>query len=155
MTRSMDDEVLVKYIDDMVFAGYRFTGEYDEVGNAFAKVGRVAGRNIVGPATTLYYDGEYREKDADIEGGFPLSRKIDASGIDCRVLRGGKAVTVIHRGSYDSIGKSYERLFARIESERMNPLYPSREIYLKGPGFIFKGNPKNYITELQVMVGED
>ncbi len=71
------------------------------------------------------------------------------------VLRGGKAVTVIHRGSYDSIGKSYERLFARIESDKLNPIYPSREIYLKGPGLIFKGNPRNYVTELQVLVRED
>lgn len=155
MTLNMDDEVLVKYIDDIVFAGYRFTGSYDEVGNAFAKVGRAAGRNVAGPAMTLYYDGEYREKDADMEGGFPLTRKIDSTGIDCRVLHGGKAVTVIHRGSYESIGKSYERLFARIESDKLNPIYPSREIYLKGPGLIFKGNPRNYVTELQVLVRED
>jgi len=155
MINGVDDEVLVKYIDDMIFAGYRFTGAYDEVGKAFAKVGRAAGRKIAGPAMTLYYDGEFREKDADMEGGFPLSQKIDIPGIDCRVLRGGKAVTVIHRGSYESIGKSYERLFARIESDRMNPVYPSREIYLKGPGLIFKGNPRNYVTELQVIVRED
>ena len=29
---------------------------------------------------------------------------------------------------------------------------PTREIYKKGPGMIFKGNPKKYITEIQVFV---
>jgi effector-binding domain-containing protein len=29
---------------------------------------------------------------------------------------------------------------------------PSREIYLKGPGMIFKGNPKNYLTEIQIFL---
>ena len=29
---------------------------------------------------------------------------------------------------------------------------PSREIYLKGPGMIFRGNPKNYLTEIQMVV---
>ena len=28
---------------------------------------------------------------------------------------------------------------------------PSREVYVKGPGMIFKGNPKNYLTEIQIM----
>jgi hypothetical protein len=25
-----------------------------------------------------------------------------------------------------------------------------REVYVKGPGLIFKGNPKNYLTEIQL-----
>jgi hypothetical protein len=29
---------------------------------------------------------------------------------------------------------------------------PTREVYLKGPGMIFKGNPKNYLTEIQIQV---
>lgn len=27
---------------------------------------------------------------------------------------------------------------------------PTREVYVKGPGLIFKGNPKNYLTEIQL-----
>jgi len=27
---------------------------------------------------------------------------------------------------------------------------PTREVYLKGPGMIFKGNPRNYLTEIQI-----
>lgn len=29
---------------------------------------------------------------------------------------------------------------------------PTREVYLKGPGMIFKGNPKNYLTEIQMLI---
>ena len=29
--------------------------------------------------------------------------------------------------------------------------YPIREIYIKGPGMIFRGNPKKYITEIQFL----
>jgi effector-binding domain-containing protein len=32
---------------------------------------------------------------------------------------------------------------------------PTREIYLKGPGMIFKGNPKKYLTEIQVVISRD
>jgi hypothetical protein len=31
---------------------------------------------------------------------------------------------------------------------------PCREVYIKGPGMIFKGNPKNYLTEIQLMIEE-
>ena len=27
---------------------------------------------------------------------------------------------------------------------------PTREVYVKGPGLIFKGNPKNHLTEIQL-----
>jgi len=27
---------------------------------------------------------------------------------------------------------------------------PTREVYVKGPGLIFKGNPKNYLTEIHL-----
>jgi hypothetical protein len=31
---------------------------------------------------------------------------------------------------------------------------PCREVYLKGPGMVLKGNPKNYLTEIQLMIEE-
>ena len=30
--------------------------------------------------------------------------------------------------------------------------WPSREIYLKGPGMFFKGNPHKYVTEIQLPI---
>ena len=29
---------------------------------------------------------------------------------------------------------------------------PTREVYLKGPGMIFRGNPKKYVTEIQLPI---
>jgi effector-binding domain-containing protein len=29
---------------------------------------------------------------------------------------------------------------------------PTREVYLKGPGMIFRGNPKKYLTEIQLPI---
>lgn len=29
---------------------------------------------------------------------------------------------------------------------------PTREVYLKGPGMILKGNPKKYLTEIQMLL---
>jgi len=151
-TSHVTNEVQEKTIEDIIFAGFRFKGKYNEVGSAFKKVGRIAGRHISGSAMSLYYDHEYRETDADIEAGFPVSKTIKSEDITCRVLQGGRAATIVHKGPYDNLGKSYSRLFAYIEDKKYKFLTPSREIYLKGPGMILKGNPDNYLTEIQVMI---
>ena len=90
--------VLEKNIDDMIFAGHRYTGRYQDLGGAFSTVGRAMGRFISGPAMSLDYDGEYMDDSADIEGGFPVSRKTDRKGVDSRVLKGGRALTIVHYG---------------------------------------------------------
>jgi DNA-binding transcriptional MerR regulator len=145
--------ILEKQIDDIIFAGYRFKGKYSDVGNAFRTTGKAAGRFISGSAMSLYYDSEYRENDADIEGGFPVSKKFSKPGIDVRVLKGGRAVTIKHYGPYETLGNSYTELFSYINEKKYSTLVPSREIYLKGPGMIFRGNPEKYITEIQLLIG--
>lgn len=45
------------------------------------------------------------------------------------------------------------------EVKRANKVFPSvfkaiREIYIKGPGMMFKGNPEKYITEILYPIEE-
>ncbi len=141
-----------KILDDIIFAGYRFKGRYSEVGKGFRAVSRAAGRYIAGKEMSLYYDEGYRESDADIESGFPVSRTIKADCINCRVLEGGRAVTLIHKGSYNALGTSYEKIFKYMNEHKYKVKGPCREIYIKGYGVIFKGNPDKYLTEIQFLL---
>lgn len=152
MKKIINSEIQEKILDEMIFAGVRFKGKYDDMGKCFSAVGRLAGKYINGNALALYYDAEYRENDADIEAGFPLKKRIVKEGISCRVLESCKALTKIHYGPYETLGSSYEALFAYIEKNRIKTKLPGREVYLKGPGMIFRGNPDKYITEIQIML---
>ncbi len=69
-----------------------------------------------------------------------------------RELPGGRFVCLLHRGPYEELGRSYRKVFESIEAKGLKPAVPSREVYLKGPGMIFRGNPKKYLTEIQVPV---
>jgi len=60
----------------------------------------------------------------------------------------------MHRGSYQDLGRSYRQLFEYMRAKDLRPRTPSREVYVKGPGMIFKGNPKKYLTEIQFLVEE-
>ena len=65
-------------------------------------------------------------------------------------LPGGRGLTLIHRGPYDQLGRSYAKILQHANERKFNLALPTCEIYVKGPGLIFKGNPKNYLTEIQL-----
>jgi effector-binding domain-containing protein len=102
----------------------------------------------------LYYDGEFRDEDADFEPCMPVRKLVRADGIDVRELPGGRCVALVHRGAYNELGRSYERLIKYVKEQGYAMQLPTREVYLKGPGMIFKGNPKKYLTEIQILIGD-
>ena len=141
-----------KILDDIIFAGYRFKGKYSEIGKGFRAVSHAAGRYIAGKAMSLYYDKGYMEDGADIESGYPVSKSVKGEAVNCRVMQGGKAVTLIHKGRHENLGNSYEKIFKYINEHKYKTISPNREVYLKGPGIILKGNPEKYLTEIQILI---
>jgi len=149
-------DVQEKTIEPMLLAGVRMKGKYSDCGKGFSQIGRRLGRFICGPCFLLHYDHEYKEGDADFEACFPVrdgARSKHADGIALRELPGGRCVTLLHKGPYDQLGRSYEKILTYIKNKGYCIQSPSREVYLKGPGMIFRGNPKKYLTEIQMIVG--
>ena len=84
----------------------------------------------------------------------PVKGMVQASGISCRKLPGCRTISTIHKGGYDELGFAYKALLDAAYERNLQPVSPSREIYRKGPGLIFRGNPSNYVTELMSPVRE-
>ena len=155
-------EIEEKTIEPMLVAGVRMTGRYERCGEGFSKIGRAMGRHICGKPLCLYYDGEYKEDDADFEpcmpvGKVPVGKAQQHEGLSVRELPGGRCVSLLYRGPYGEPGhhQTYEKIFAYAKQKGYRMLLPSREVYLKGPGMILRGNPKKYLTEIQVLVEQD
>jgi len=134
----------------MLIAGIRMKGKYCECGAGFSRLGKAVGRHICGKPLNLYYDGEYREDDANFEPCFPIRKEVTLDGVSVRTLPGGPGLRLMHRGPYDQLGRSYAKILRHANERKLNLVLPSREVYVKGPGLIFKGNPKNYLTEIQL-----
>lgn len=149
------DDVEERMIPDMLIAGHRMVGQYHEVGRGFALLGRYAGRVTVGKPMCLYYDGEFRENDANFEAAVEIKSAVSRPEIDCRVLEGGRAFCVMHRGPYNRLSEAYQKLFAAVKREGVAVRQPTREAYHKGPGMILKGNPERYLTEVQFLIEEN
>ena len=151
MVQTMN-KVQEKMLEPLLVAGIRMKGKYSDCGQAFARIGRSLGRFICGKPLLLHYDTEYREDDADFEACMPVRQRKEVDGISVRELAGGRCVSLVHQGPYDQLGHSYARIFECINNQKYKVIMPTREVYLKGPGMIFKGNSKNYLTEIQILI---
>jgi DNA-binding transcriptional MerR regulator len=151
-TSPVEAGIIEKELASIRIAGYRMQGRYEEVGKGFQIIRKTMGLDISGKPMTLHYDGEYKEEGADFEPCFAVRKAKAHPTITIRALPGGHAVTLIHRGAYEKIGESYQKVFSYIHEKEYPYQLPIREVYLKGPGLIFSGNPGKYLTEIIVMV---
>jgi DNA-binding transcriptional MerR regulator/DNA gyrase inhibitor GyrI len=147
-------EVEEKVLQPQLIAGVRMKGKYSDCGKGFAKVCKSFGRYTNGKPFCLYYDGEYRENDADIEACVPVRQGKNVEGISVRELPGGRCVCLLHQGPYDELHRSYAKISEYIKQKGYEVTLPTREVYLKGPGMIFRGNSKKYLTEIQMLLTE-
>lgn len=152
MSREQEFQVQEKELPPLVVGGIRMRGKYSDCGPTFARLGKALGFRIRGKAMMLIYDSEYKADDADFEPCMPVRAGTKVDGVAVRELPGGPAVTLVHRGPYDQLGRSYARVFDYLHQRGLRATSPCREVYLKGPGMIFKGNPEKYLTEIQVLV---
>jgi len=148
-------EIEHKVAGPIRIAGIRTKGRYADCGAAFARIGKRFGRTSCGKPMLLHYDTEFREDDADYEACIPVRAGKPVDGISVRELPGGRCISLLHQGPYDQLGRSYAKILDYIRGKGLEVIVPTREIYHKGPGMIFRGNPKNYVTEIQMLVGND
>lgn len=141
-----------KQLEPLLVAGIRMRGKYSDCGKAFGQLGHKCGRWICGQPVILYYDGEYKEEDADFEPCMPIRKELDTPGVSVRMLPGGTCLSLMHEGPYDSLGKSYAALIEHTHQQHYEIVLPTREVCWKGPGMILRGNPKKYLTEIQFLV---
>ena len=149
-------EVEVKELAPLEVAGLRWKGGYADTGKALGQVCRRYGRYTRGKPFNLYYDVDVKDEGADVESCVPVEQAPEAESFEVHTLPGGRCVSLIHKGPYEEIHRTWARVMGYIQEKGLTATLPYREIYLKGPGMIFKGNPKNYLTEIQILVeGEE
>ena len=146
------DQIEERVIEPMLIAGVRMRGKYSDCSGGFAQIGRTYGRHICGSPFLLHYEIGYRENDADFEACMPVRDGMSRDGIEVRELSGGRCVSLVHQGPYEDLKSVYPKVFEYLREKGYTATLPTREVYLKGPGMILKGNPKRYLTEIQVII---
>lgn len=151
VAQSLED-VQEKMLEPLFVAGIRMKGRYSDCGNGFATIARSLGQYICGKPFLLHYDTEYRDQDADFETCLPIRQRKLVEGVSVRQLPSGRCISLVHKGPYEQLSRSYAKVFKYVNERKYRVIPPTREVYLKGPGMIFKSCPQNYLTEIQIPI---
>jgi len=141
-------------LESKKIAGIRFSGNYDDVGSRFGKLFGAVGGSAASPAMCIYHDSEFREQDADIECCVEVRKDISKPGIETRTLEGGKYLKVTFTGPYNELSHAYHDLMQYATRNSLETREGSINIFIKGPGMLFKGNPNEYVTDVLIPFNE-
>jgi len=148
---TMEYKIEFKVIPPITVASIRHKGQYNDCGQYIKKLYKFGNKEVIGSPFNCYFDGEYKEI-ADIETCIPIKQRINNQEISCKELPAVKAITTLHKGSYESLNQAYKSLFKYAHENNLECLLPCREVYIKGPGMVFSGNPEKFITEIIIPV---
>jgi DNA-binding transcriptional MerR regulator len=148
---SMNYEIKVKEYDAVNVSCIRYQGKYSDVGKYIGTIYKAVKNKADGAPFSCYYDEEYKEK-ADILLCVPTKGLIPGTGITAKQLPSIKAIATVHHGGYGSLNLAYKALYDYMKENNLRCKLPYREIYHKGPGIIFKGNPDRYVTEIALPI---
>ncbi len=151
-----DYQVVIKKVAPQLIASIR------EVLPTYGDLGRLyealipyifsQGGKPAGPTLFMSHDGEYKEKDVDVEAGMPIAAAIPASErVKVYELPGlEQAASTVYKGSYEGITEAYQAIMAWVESNGYRVTGPDREWYLVSPADT--QDPAEYVTEIQFPV---
>ena len=169
-------EVSEKQIEDQMVLTVRKTGPYRELGAMIGSLFQFAGMNQLTPAGApmwICHDKGYQPEDADLEAAVPVAGDVaqveavvretggpigeeavedpGARGkIGVRSLPGGRALSVTHKGPFDTVGMAYQALMDAAAERGLEVAGPTREVYLVGPGP--STAPREPVTEVLLPV---
>jgi len=106
---------------------------------------------MVGPIMTIYHDQEFKDEDADIEVAVPISGKITAVDpkIEIKNIPTLKVVSLIHKGSYETISQAYAKLDDYVRNHDLKYSGPIMDVYLNDPNKVDKDD---ILTEVQAQI---
>lgn len=141
----------IKNLEPVNAVSIRFKGKYSDMGKHMRSLYKAVKGKADGAPFCIYYDEGYKEK-ADIELCIPFKGNVTSNEVTIKQLPVGKAICTRHVGSYETLNEAYKQIIEYANAKGYKMKAPSREIYIKGPGMIFKGNPNKYITEIIIPI---
>ncbi len=106
---------------------------------------------IAGPPATIYHDREYNKEEGELEVVIPITGKITLNEPETEIknLPKRKVVSLVHKGSYETIGYAYQKIFEYATANGLKVIGPVMEIYLNDP---FTVAPNEVLTEIQATI---
>lgn len=151
----MDYKVEIKNIEQVRVAYMSYSGKATEANKIMPNVFKSIMGKASGAPFFNYITMNPLTKMGDMELCVPTEEIPNSRGVEVKVIPAFKALCVTHFGPYETLNKAYEAIDKYAQQEKIKISAPFREVYIKGPGMIFKGNPDKYITEIVFPIEEE
>lgn len=148
-------EINLKEIEAMRVAYIKYQGKVKNANEFFPSVFKAIRGKTSGAPFFNYLSLDPQTQVGDMDLCVPTLENPNSDSVLIKILPATKVLSTIHKGPYENIMAGYEALkkYSLEKNIELEPVF--REVFIKGPGLIFKGNPNNYITEIQLLVRED
>ena len=150
----MNYQIEIRDIEPIRVAFIKYKGIATGAKKVFPNVFKSIQGKVNGAPFFCYYAMDQETKIGEMELCVPTYETPNGNGITVKDMPRINAVCITHIGSYETMKIAYEVLdsYARENSLTLQP--PFREVYIKGPGMLLKGNPNKYITEILFPIKE-
>ena len=136
-------------------ASIRVKGPYTRISEAFKilvawLIQRQA--TVEGPPFGIFYNSpeDTEPENLDWEIGFPISGEVEGNEtVSVRLMPEKLSITALHRGSYEKINETYQKIYQYASSNNYTPEGPIIEMYLSDPA---KTPPDKLLTKIVVPV---
>lgn len=145
----------IRDIEPIRVAYMKYRGVVTEANRVFPNVFKSVMGKTNGAGFFSYHSIDPETKVGEIDLCVPTAEIPVGSGVDVKEMPRIRALCVTHTGSYATLVQAYEEITRYAFEHGLKLGVPYREVYIKGPGMLLKGNPKTYITEIQFPVIEE
>lgn len=151
----MNYKIEIRNIEAMRTAYMSYHGIPKEANTFFPRIFKSIQGKTNGAPFFHYLHVDLETMVSDIELCVPTMETPNKKEVGIKKFPNIKALCITHFGSYETISHAYQAIVAYAKSHQI-PLYDNyREVYIKGPGMLLKGNPAKYITEILFPIKED
>lgn len=151
----MNYKIEIKDIEPIRVAAMRYKGIVTEASKVFPNVFKAIKGKANGAPFYCYYTMDQESKIGEIELCVPTAETPNGNGVTVKDMPRIKVVSVTHIGSYETMYHAYETIDRYAKENRLTLQTPFREVFIKGPGMLIKGNPNKYITEILFPLKEE
>lgn len=150
----MNYQIEIRDIESIRVAFMKYKGIVAEASKVFPNVFKSIHGKVNGAPFFCYYEMDEATKMGEMELCVPTTETPNGNGISVKNMPRIKAVCITHVGSYETMRYAYEAINRYAKENNLTLQPPFREVYIKGPGMLLKGNPNKYITEILFPIKE-
>ena len=151
----MDYQIEIRDIEPIRIAFMRYKGIATEANKVFPNVFKSIQGKTSGAPFFCYYVMNPETKMGEMDLCVPTAETPAGSGIEVKEMPRVKAVCTTHTGPYETLYQAYAAIDQYAAEHNLQLQPPFREVFIKGPGMLLKGNPSQYITEILFPLRED